>query len=314
MSCRWCTIMDRPRCPCLEERALSATAALNALTDPTGTFLFGAKNVDLRQVLSMKHLALLHRIRTADIEERSASDKDEDVDPEFSQGWNLSDQEEKQDVPLLRGSKLDRHEQSRSNQLREKLVSDILDIREDKFHNLSRDDAIARSEAKKMVRDYYWSDKCLQCADLVDRARTDIGNKRQLKQIVALFIEAGTQVPFRLRNWATCSFLANPSQQHYGSTREPNRPNVNWNRNQRIGFATYVLVCWTESSQYAAFRIVSKVWNSKKSDTQSADDVRKVWKCYRKLYEYNPLARLLTVARQRTQLSGDCRLRTLGNS
>jgi hypothetical protein len=79
----------------LEERAPFAPAALNTLTDPTGTFLFGAKNVDLRQVLSMKHLALLHRIRTAAIEERSASEKDEDVDPEFSQGWNLSDQEER---------------------------------------------------------------------------------------------------------------------------------------------------------------------------------------------------------------------------
>ena len=241
--------MDRPLCPCLEERSRSAPAALNDLTDPTGTFLFGPKNVDLRQVLSMKQLALLHRIRTAAIEEGSASEKDEDVDPELSRGWNLSDREEKQGVPLLRGSKLDHHEQSRSNELREELVSDILDIREDKFAGLSHDEAIARFEAKKMVRDYYWADKCLQCADLEDHARTQIGTRRRLEQIAALFIEAGTPMPLRLRNWAKGKFLANPSQRRYRSTREPRRPTNNWNRDQRISFAIYVLVYRTESSR-----------------------------------------------------------------
>ena len=269
--------MDKTSCPCLAERPPSAPATLGEVTDQYGTFVFGPKYVDLRQVLSKRNLSLLHRIRTAPISERSTCENDEGVEPGFSCGYDEARQEEEQDVPLLKGGKLDRDEQSRSNELRAELVREILDVDEDKLSGLSREEAIEQFEAKKMVRAYYRSDECLQCATLVDNARTDLAARRRLERIAALFTTLGGPLPVGLQDWESCK--------PYRSSKEPRRPTKNSNRDQRISFAIHVLVFWTGSSQYRAFQIVSKVWDGRGSIVMSPDDVKKIWKRHKRTYE-----------------------------
>ena len=269
--------MDKTSCPCLAERSPSAPATLGEVTDQYGTFLFGPKYVDLRQVLSKRNHSLLHRIRTAPLSEKPTSENDEGDDPEYSRGFDEARQEEEQDVPLLKGRKLDRDEESRSNDLRAELVREILDVDENKLFGLSREDAIEQFEAKTMVRAYYRSDECLQCATLVDNARTDLAAGRRLEQIAALFSRLGDPLPVGLRDWE--------SSKPHRSSRGKGRPTTTWNRNQRISLAIHILVHWTRSSEYRAFKIVSEVWNGRGSIAMKPGDVKKIWKRHKRMYE-----------------------------
>ena len=277
--------MDSPGCRCLAERSPSLPSALRDRTDRYSTFLFGPKNVDLSQVLSKDLRVLIYRIRLAKLE-GSRSENDECDDSDFGRGWNKARREQENDISLLTVGRPNRDDQSRSNELRATLVGAILELHKDKFTNLPYHDALAQYRAMEMVSAYYRSDECLQCAELVDCAQTDIDTKQRLERITTLFTELGEPLPVGLRDWASGSSLAKRSQKHCQPPRKRGRPPKNWNRNQRISFAVFVLVVWAGSSQYRAFRIVSRVWNEQnRSNPLPPDEIRKIWRCHKRTYD-----------------------------